>query len=337
VWVGTAVSRVPAGILLTRVSRLRVLVGTGLMLSAGAALAATAPSMRVLQVAALSVGLASGAYFVAGVPLLSELYPEAVGRAVGLHGMAAQVAAVVAPALAVGVLAVASWRAVFWLLAGAAVVATVAVWLVGRDGATRGTSAVGDRDFLAALAHWRVLVAAVTMIAVAGFVWQGLFNFYVSFMLSKGLSTSLAGTMLTVVFGAGVPAFVLSGRLADRLPHVPYIIAIHVAFTVCLVALTVAESVLALAVVSAATGYAIHSLFPAMDAYLFGRLPDADRASAYAVFSGGALALEATGSGVVGVLTEAGFAFATVFRWFAAGLAVLVVGLLVARAAGWLE
>jgi MFS family permease len=156
-------------------------------------------------------------------------------------------------------------------------------------------------------------------------------------VLAKGHSTAVAGTMLTVVFGAGVPAFVVSGRLADRVPHVPYIIAIHVAFTGCLLALTVAESVLALLVVSAATGYAIHSLFPAMDAYLFGRLPDTDRASAYAVFSGGALALEATGSGVVGLLTEAGFAFETVFRWFAVGLAVLVVVLVAARAAGWLE
>lgn len=33
-------------------------------------------------------------------------------------------------------------------------------------------------DLTVALRHWRVVLAALLMIAIPGFVWQGLFNFY---------------------------------------------------------------------------------------------------------------------------------------------------------------
>lgn len=327
VWWGSALPRIPVGVLLTRVPRHRVVLGTGVLLTVAAAFTASATSLVTLQVGAFCVGLASGAYFVSAVPLLGELYPESVGRVVGIHGMASQLAAVVVPTLAVVVLAQASWRAVFWLLAAAALAVTVVLAVVA-DGGSVPTNDDADRDFLAALAHWRVILLGVVMVAALGFVWQGLFNFYVPYMTGvKNLSPATAGTMLTVVFAAGVPAFLLSGRLADRLPNVPYILAIHLAFVVCLVALTVVSSRAALFAVTAALGYVIHSLFPALDTYVLGVLPADNRAAAYAVFSGVALLLEAGGSGVVGYLTEVGLAFDAVFLAFAVGLTAVLVGL----------
>ena len=280
-----------------------------------------------LQVGAFSVGLASGAYFVSAVPLLGELYPESVGRVVGIHGMASQLAAVVVPTLAVWLLTQATWRAVFWLLAAAALVVTLLLTVVA-DGSSVPENADADRDFLGALADWRLILLGVVMVAALGFVWQGLFNFYVTYMTTvKELSPATAGTMLTVVFAAGVPAFWLSGRLADRLPNVPYILAIHLAFVVCLVALTVVSWRAALFVVTAAIGYVVHSVFPALDTYVLGIFPAENRGAAYAVFSGTALLIEAGGSGALGILTEAGFEFDAVFLAFAGALTVVLVGL----------
>ncbi|EJN61329.1 Predicted arabinose efflux permease, MFS family [Halogranum rubrum] len=325
VWWGSALPRIPVGILLTRVPRHRVVLGTGVLLTVAAAFTASATSLPMLQVGAFGVGLASGAYFVSAVPLLGELYPEAVGRVVGIHGMSSQLAAVVVPTLAVVVLAQSSWRAVFWLLAGAALLVTVVLALVA-DETTVPASADADRDFLAALAHWRPIVLGVVMVAALGFVWQGLFNFYVPYMTTvKGLSPATAGTMLTVVFAAGVPAFLFSGRLVDRLPKVPYILAIHLSFVVCLVTLTVVSSRPALFVVTAVMGYVVHSVFPALDTYVLGVLPADNRAAAYAVFSGAALLLEAGGSGVLGYLIEVGFEFDAVFLTFAGGLTTVLV------------
>jgi predicted MFS family arabinose efflux permease len=334
VWLGTGAVRLPVGYLLTRVARHRVVVATGVVLAVASAFTATADSVRLLQAGALLVGLASGAYFATAVPLISDLYPDGVGRAVGIHGTAAQLAAVVAPTTVVAVLAAASWRAVFWLLATGSLLMT-AVLLVAtrRDGVPAGAAA--DRNFRAALAHWRVIGSGMLMIATAGFVWQGLFNFYVSYLTAaKGLDVATASTLLTVTFAAGVPAFWFGGRLADRLPHVPYIIGLLSAFTAGVFALTLVRGVVGLVAVSVLVGLVVHSLFPALDTYVLGSLPADTRGSTYAVFSGLSLLVEATGSGVVGALTEHGYRFDAVFRLFAGGLVVVVLVLCLLFAAG---
>ena len=78
--------------------------------------------------------------------------------------------------------------------------------------------------------------------------------------------------------------------------------AIIASFAGSLLVLTYAASLVGLVVVTAVMGYAIHSLFPALDAFLLGSLPTDADASGYAVYSGGALSLEATGSVAVGAL-----------------------------------
>ncbi|MFC4356721.1 MFS transporter [Halobium salinum] len=324
VWVGSALPRVPTGWLLTRVPRHRVVLATGVVLTAASLFTATAESVVVLGAGALCMGLASGAYFVAANPLISELYPERVGRAMGIHGTASQVAAVVAaPFVALAV--VYDWRLAFVAVGVAGAVVTVALTLTAR-GADLPAAGSADRDLLAAArAQWRVVLTGIVILGLTGFVWQGLFNFYELYMRAKGLSPSAAGTAITVVFAAGVPAFFLSGRLADRFPLVPYILGVVGSFAACLLALTYVEGVAAVLVVTAAVGYVIHSLFPAMDTYLLDTLPDHHRGSAYSVYSFGMMVLQSTGSSAVGALAESGVAYDALFFVFALGLVAVVV------------
>ena len=335
VWLGTAAPRIPVGYLVTRASRKWIVVGTGLLLAAGAALTASATSVLALQAGALTVGVASGAYFTAAVPVVGELFPESVGRAVGVHGTASQVAAVTAPTVGIAAVALADWRLAFWALAAGALLVTLAIVSVVR-GRAMPTTASADLDFLGALQYWRVILTAGVMVAAAGFVWQGLFNFYVPYLTAKGLSRETAGLLQTTVFAAGVPAFWLSGRLADRLPHVPYLLAILGGFTLSVFALTRVRSLVGVFAVTVVLGYVIHSVFPALDTYLLDTLPSDTRSSAYAMYSGTALFIEAGGSGAVGSLTAAGFDFETVFAGFAAGLAVVFGALTALYLAGGL-
>ncbi|WP_251342895.1 MFS transporter [Haloplanus halophilus] len=322
VWVGSAVPRIPVGYLVTRIPRGRIVLGAGLLLTVASALTATTDSLPLLQVGAFAVGVASGAYYASAVPLIGDLYPDRVGQMAGVHGTAAQTAAVVAPTLTVALVAAESWRAVFWLLAAVGATFSLLFLVVSRrrdGGVPRGA----DHDFLAALAHWRVILAAVVMVGGAGFVWQGVFNFYVTYLVTtKGMVAGRAGTLLTVAFAAGLPAFWLGGSLADRLPHVPYILALGAGVAAGVAALTVAGSLPALVAVSVALGLVAHSLFPALDAYVLGTVPD-NRGSAYAVYGGLALLVQATGSGAVGLLGEI-YPFDAIFRGFALGLLALL-------------
>ncbi|GGC62621.1 MFS transporter [Haloferax sulfurifontis] len=346
VWLGSAVLRVPTGWLLTRVPRHRVVLGTGVVLVVASGVTASATTVETLMVGAVSMGLASGAYFVAANPLVSELFPDRVGRAMGIHGTASQLAAVgVAPfvtlVLAVGPDLVdrlpfvsAAWQLVFVCVGVAAAVVTLALFVTARSTDLPDAGAA-DRDLLgAARTEWRVILTGIVILGFTGFVWQGLFNFYELYMVSKGLPATTARNMLTVIFGAGVPAFFLSGRLADKLPRIPYILGVLVSFVVSVFALTMTTSLVGLVVVTAVVGYVIHSLFPALDAYLLDTLPDESRGSAYSVYSFGMMIFQASGSGAVGTLTDSGYAFDEVFFWFSVGLAVVVAGLIAFQRAG---
>lgn len=323
VWFGTALPRLPLSYVLTRVSRRRIVVVSGVTLTGAATLTASAPDVRTLQVGVLAVGVASGAYFVSAVPLIGELYPDRVGKRIGIHGTAAQLAAVAAPTVVVVVVAATTWRVVFWLLAAAALVSTL-LFTLGLRWADQAPESPPARNFRGVLGNWRVVLAGILFISAAGFVWQGLFNFYVSVMLDRGLDAGTANALLTVAFAAGIPAFWLSGTLVDRLPTVPYILALVGLFTAGVFGLTVFRGALALGVISVVIGYAIHGLFPALDTYVLSALPADTRAGTFAAFSGLSITLEASGSGAVGALVEAGYPFTVVFRGFAVGLVVVL-------------
>ncbi|MDL0120165.1 MFS transporter [Halobacterium salinarum] len=335
-WLGSALPRLPAGYLLTRVARHRVVLGTGGLLTVASGGMTLAPTIELVMVGALFVGLASGVYFVAASPLVSELFPDRVGRVIGIHGTASQLAAAVAPLLVVRVLLVRyTWRAPFYLLSAAAAVVTVVLY-VTAERADLPDAAGADRDLLGSVRRqYRIVALGVATVGITGLVWNGFFNFYPKYLIeTKGVTKRTANLLLTVVFAAGVPAFWYTGRLADRFRHVPLMLAILGSFVVTLFAITVVNATLAVAAVSLCLGYAIHSLFPAIDTFLLDSLPDSDRGSAYAGYSASMMLVQALGSVVVGTLRGTGFAYDTIFRTGAAGLGVLAVCLVALQWAG---
>jgi predicted MFS family arabinose efflux permease len=327
-WLGSAATRLPAGWLLTRVQRHRAILATGGILAGAAAFTAAATSVVMVLLGAFLMGLASGVYFVAANPLVSELYSDRVGRALGIHGTSGQIAAVVAAPFVGLILSVfADWRVVFVCISVLAATATAALFLAARA-ADLPDAAGDDTDIVGAIrSEWRIALVGVAIVGTTGFVWQGVFNFYELYIATKGFEAATARTLLTVIFAAGVPANFLSGRLADRLPRVPYLLAIMGSFAGCLLLLTLVRDFAAVLALTVATGYVVHSTFPAIDTYLLDALPDGSRASTYAWYSAGMMTVQATGSSAVGALREAGLAYDHIFTQFAVGLLVVAAGL----------
>jgi len=333
VWFGSALLRLPTGWVLTKVSREAVIVAAGLALTVATVLASLAPTLGALQAAAFLIGLTSGAYFIAANPLVSELFPDRVGLAIGIHGTAAQLGAVSTGVTVIAVLAVGTWQTAFQLLAVCLLGMTVVFAVLARR-ADLPAAGGEDRDLFGAIrAQWRIVLAATVMLGLTAFVWQGVFNFYVTFLKSKDFAEPTAQTLLSVTFAAGVPAFLISGRLTDALPTLTYILTLLGGFVGLLLVFTVVEGFVAVALVSVALGYVIHSLFPAADTYLLGSLPDHHRASAYAAYSASMMFIQAGGSWVVGVL-DTTYDLASVFQWFAVGLFCILIVLAVGHARG---
>jgi predicted MFS family arabinose efflux permease len=261
---------------------------------------------------AFLMGVGSGVYFVAAHPFVSELYPERVGQMMGLHGASNQLAAVAATPFVTLALLV-DWRVALWIISAGAVLATVFTWHSGRQTELPQAGTADRRFVTSAFSQWRLVVTALAITGLSMFVWQGLFSFYELYMESKALAGQEAGALLTLVFVAGVPAFYVGGDLAERLPHVPYILAIVGSLGVCVSLLTVFNDLLVLVLLTACIGFFGHAMYPAVDTYLLNTLPDDSRASAYATFSSTAILTQALGSAVVGRLIEGGYSYDQVF------------------------
>ncbi len=323
-WLGSAVPRLPTGYLLTRFKREWIVFGTGLLLAGAALFTASAQSIWHVGIGAFFLGTSSGIYFIAANPLISELFPNRVGRVLGIHGTAGQTAAVVAPLLVSVAIALYNWRLLFFVMALVALLGTG--WLVYTARRTNLPDVGrGEQHLLRSVrAHWPIVLTAVAVIGATGFVWNGFFNFFVRYLITtKALSSGMAGTMLTLIFAAGLPAFFYGGRLADRLPRVPLMLAIIASFVVSLLAMTVVDGLLGIAVVTIVMGLVFHSLLPVIDTYLLVSLPDADRSSAYSAYSASMMVIQASASLVVGTLIEIGFGFDQVYRTFSVVLVVV--------------
>ena len=319
VWIGSAAPRFPTGYLLTRVPRHRVVLLSGILLAVSSFVVAASTSFRTLAAATVFVGVGSGVYFVAANPLIGQLFPLQVGKAIGIHGMANQVAAVIAPgvvtvALAVHLAPFSPWRTIFVVMGAMALVSSLLFSIAVRRSSIDTTATPDLALRVAFRANWQLILTGIAIVGVAGLVWTGVFNFYVTYLIeSKGLRGDHARIALTVVFAAGIPAFWGAGVLADRLPYLGLMFVILAAFVLSMVGLVAVSGFLAILAISAILGFVIHCLFPVIDTYILASLPDEHRGSGYAVFSGTMRPILAAGGVVVGVLVDAGFSFDAVF------------------------
>lgn len=326
VWLGSASPRLPVGYLLTHFQRHHVILAAGGVLTIAAIGTAFAPTIELVGGGAFLMGLSSGMYFIAANPLVSELFPDNVGRALGIHGMGNQLAAVVAAPFVGAVLLLDGYRGVFLSIGAAAFIVTTLLFVIARQ-ASLPAAGVEDRDLLAAIkAQWPLIVTGVFILGTAGFVWNGVFNFYVTYLrVEKAITVEAARDFLTVVFAAGVPAFWFTGRLADRFPRIPLMLTIIGGFAIALLVLPRVDGFVGLLSISIVIGFLIHGLFPVIDTYMLDGLPDHNRASAYSAYSAAMMLFQALGSSVVGTLIGAGISFDAVFGGFGMGLAGIIV------------
>ena len=334
-WLGSASPRLPTGYLLTRFPRHSVVATTGMLLVFTSLFTAFSQSITHLTVGAFLMGISSGMYFISANPLISELFPNRVGTVLGIHGMSSQVAAVGAPLFVSAILLAGDWRTTFFFISALAAVSTL-VLLVATRRTDLPDAGQDDRSLIAAgKAQWRLILTGIIFVGLTGFLWNALFNLYGDYLdVAKGIDASTGRLLLSAMFAAGLPAFVVTGRLADRVPNVPLIIAIVATFSVSVFVLTLVESFVGVVVLSLLIGYVVHSLFPAIDTYMLSSLPDHHRGSAYALFSATQMLIQAFGSGTVGVAVDGGLAYDAAFQFLAVFLAVTIAGMFVLYRSG---
>ena len=237
--------QLPLGYVSDTYSHAAVLVGSLVIGTAGAALAAVAPSYRGLLAAATVMGLGVAGHHPAHYPLISATVPDAYrSRAYSLHGFAGALGlavpfAAVPAAVALGY----GWRAAFGAIAvlGACytVVAALAVWrlprAVARAGAVArdGTGAAADGRSLVDRGRAYLRTATAPLIVLLTALWfvnsaaaWGVRTYAATVLdAGYGLEAGTASLVASAMFVVGAVVLLGGGYLGDRVGPIPLLLA----------------------------------------------------------------------------------------------------------------
>ena len=221
-WLGSALGQLPGGVLADRYSE-RVVMTAGAVTVASALLfVVTAPTTLVLFVATWLVGLGQSLYPIARITILSDIYPDRIGSALGVTMATGDLGQTVFPPVAGLLAAAVAWQAGLGFLVPLLLLVGAGLWVVlpAQTSAGSGvdTLSVGSaRYVLRELRRSNVAFVAFILFLYI-LVWQSFTGFYPTYLIEeKGLSSSAAGLLFSAFFAFGVVVKPVAGGAYDRI------------------------------------------------------------------------------------------------------------------------
>lgn len=316
-----AIFQYPSGRLSDDWSRATLLVPSFLVIAVGCVLIGGATGFAVFLIGAAVFGLGKGFFAIPSRALISDLFVERRGRALGIFSAGTDLGGVLASGAAAAAIAYATWRVVFPPVA-VLLVALLALFFVWN----REEYVVHRSDLEIAVTARRLLATPKQRWTIVAFVCfyfmvNGVLNFLPEFLReTKEFSPGLASAAFALLFAFGLFVKPASGALSDRFPRYTVSVIGMVLAAAALVLLVVTGTVLGVAAAIALFAFGYKAQFPVIDAILLDAAPDAsagaDLGAARTLFLG----IGSLGPTFVGVVAET-VDFTAAF----AGLALVLV------------
>ena len=319
-----ALMQFPSGLLADRLGSVKVVVAGALLASAGALVLVVDSPFLVLAAAMVLMGAGTGAHKTVSVRLLSRVYPERTGRALGVFDTVGTFGGVAAPAAVVVALAApgvfgAGWRTLF--LAGGLVGVVLALaFLVRVPARLRASGNVEpSAESGADTSPWTYVTmfadprfsAFVAVTVLFSFAYNGAVAFLPLFLTEEaGLAAATANLLFSVLFVVSLVQLV-TGEASDRVGSLPVLtLTLGLASAGLLATLLPADltgpAVLSVAVVC--LGLGAHGYRPVRGAYLTSIVPPSVAGGSLGVVRTLLMGSGAIAPAIVGYLSEtAGF------------------------------
>ena len=218
-------SALPAGVLVDRLGSQRVITFSFLAAAAASLLVGLSPNAFVLGVFLGLLGLSIGLYHPAGLSIIAQ-GAEKRGLALGYHGVAGNIGAALAPALAVGLAVAIDWRAAYFFLSGLALLLVLllrAIHLPEAVSRPAAAPAPADADGVRAARALVPLLLVYGVSVLNGFIYRGSLTFLPAHIEENvhisilGINeAALAGSLTTVALLAGAVGQYFGGSLSQR-------------------------------------------------------------------------------------------------------------------------
>lgn len=237
-WLAYAVGQLPGGILADRLGEGTILVVSSLISAVTLAVVAVASSAPVVYLATACFGFGTALYGVARFTILSDVFPNNDGTAVGVTMAAGEVGNAILPLAAGAIAAAIAWQFGFGLAVPVFALVACLLWVVVPARTSGSTSAVDSLSLetgrYVVTQLRRPSIVVVTAIQILTYcIWQAFTGFYPTYLIEiKGFSEGVATALFSTFFALGIVIQPLTGRLYDQwgirrsLPAVLAVIAV---------------------------------------------------------------------------------------------------------------
>ncbi|RQG98537.1 MFS transporter [Natrarchaeobius oligotrophus] len=219
-WLGGAIGQLPGGMLADRYDERALMATSTFVVAAALVVVVVAPSAAVLFAATAVWGLGHSLYPIARITLLSNLYADRLGSALGVTMATGDVGQTVLPPIGAVLTVAIAWQAglgfVIPLLVvlGLFILAIVPKTSSGGGGA--GQSLEGVRTVAAELrAPSMGFITLILFLYI--FIWQSFTAFYPTYLITvKELPAATASVLFGFFFAVGVVVKPIAGGAYDR-------------------------------------------------------------------------------------------------------------------------
>ncbi len=310
-WVAYALGQFPGGIAGDRLGEGNALVISTVVSGAMIAVIAVSNAAWMLFAATALFGFSTALFGPSRFTILSAIYDDRDGTAVGLTLSAGEAGNAILPVLA-GVLAAAvSWRLGFGVTVPLFFLMALVLYRVVPGSVTDGSAV--DSLSLSTLGYVVRGISQRAILIVTGvhlflfFVYQGFTGFYPTYLVTmKGLSPSVAAGLFGLFFVVGIVVQPLAGAGGDRFGTRPTLLVVALVSTAALVAFPFVDGFFGLVVLTVVASTLL-GVTPLTQTYLVNALPVDMKGSGLGLLRTVQIALGATGPLVVGAVAELGY------------------------------
>ena len=328
-WACYALMQFPGGLLADRIGERAVLTASTALTGVGIGIVVLSSGAVSFFFGTVATGFGSGLYATTRATVLSDIYPDRSGTAMGFIQAFGNVGTTVLPPIAGFLTVLVSWRLGIGFLLPIVVGVVIALWLVVPARTSGGDSVVEQlswdtiEQLKTGLGNRTVLLVTVSMFLVS-VVYQSFTGFYPTYLvLEKGFSEGRAALLYGGFFAVGIVLQLVSGSSGDTIGMRWTLIASLAAATAGLALLPFASGLPAIVLLSGLLSAQL-AFWPVVNAYTIKVMPDEMQGTGFGLVRTVYLFSASSGPVIIGRFGDAGM-FDTAFLLLAVIAAIALL------------